>query len=532
MEENIIDKDTTGLNLLLDIILIIHNKSKKNTGFTKPFDISKFVSRLPYIESENGSAKLSSKRLKTTLEEYRRYCDDEELNYEKRESFVEFIKYRCEVKELSKLVVYVNQNWDAMKERLVIIDKIDNVLSNSKIGMIEVKNLSPSDSQKIFNIINSEGEQLTAVEILSAKPNWNIKIDNPSQSVIESVKDLYKRIGTSNTDVVRWDLAATVVKRLGKNIVLKSFTDEKTDFEKEITMGFKILSGLIEGGVKKEDIENLSKNNTFNWSIDIEEKLSEMKQVLKLVSSFEYFKYLKSWNISVMELTSDSIALNFIIILYLDWVRKGKPAGYDTKTKQFQKNSFILFDKMIFEYINRQWRGSSDSKIANNIQALSSEPDLLRPIEYYKWEILLNEIFDNSSIDGSDISLKLMKPILYHFYCISCIQGPDTNYEIEVDHIIPQSLFTESTIARKEILKDNLLNLGLLPKNENISKGRKKLIQIDQQWLKDQILKYEFIKEEDYVFYSNINNYQEIFKNRKSYFETAFKDKRNGILNN
>lgn len=531
-EEEMINTSGSGLSLLLDIIKVIHNKSTKNTGFTKPFDLTKYVLRLPYIESVNGSVKLSSKRLKTFLDEYRRYCDDEDFDFENSDSFIEFVNYRCEVTEANKMNLYIKQNWCNMHERLIIIEKIDVLLSNSKIGMIEVKNLSPSDSQKIFNIINSEGEKLTAVEILSAKPNWNIKIENPSQLMMKNVKALYKRIGTSIDDIVRWDLPATFISRLNKNVILKEFTDSKSDFEKEITFGFKILSGLYECGVKKEDIEALSKNNNINWSVDVENLIYEFGQVIKLIESFDYFKYFKSWRSSIMELTSDAIALNFIIILYKDWVRKGKPIGSDTKTRQFQKNSFILFDKLIFEYINRLWRGSSDSKIANNIEILKSEADVFEPVQRYKWENMLNQIYENSSIDGNEISLKLMKPILYHFYSLSKIQGPDTNYGIEVDHIIPQSLFIQSTIKQKDIIKDNILNLGLLPKDENISKGNKKLVEINQQWLKDQIKRYEFINEDDYSYYSNISNYEEIFNIRKEYFNKVFSNKRDEILNN
>ncbi len=62
--------------------------------------------------------------------------------------------------------------------RINILERLDNLLSNSKIGLIEVKKISPADSQKIFNIINQGGEKLSAVEVLSAKPSWNTKIEN------------------------------------------------------------------------------------------------------------------------------------------------------------------------------------------------------------------------------------------------------------------------------------------------------------------------------------------------------------------
>lgn len=530
-EENI-DESTYGLELLLEIIKIIHNKQKKNTGFTKPFDFTKYVNKLPYVETENGEVKLSSRKVKTFIDEYTKYCDDEDIECREESSFYQFIELRCDVKDIRQLKSMIHDKWDMIKERMLIVDKMDFQLSNSKIGMIEVKNLSPSDSQKIFNIINSEGEKLTAVEILSAKPHWNIQVDHPSQATVNAIKKLYTKIGTVQTDVVRWDLPATLLDRLGKNIVMKQFTDSKTDFEKELTCGFKILAGIYTGGVKKEDIEKLSRREDIDWSSDIEMLIYELESMLKLISSFEYFKYFKSWNTSVMELTSDTIALNFMILTYKDWIRKGKPVG-DSRAKQFQKNCFILWDKLIFEYINRQWRGSGDSKIANNIINLEREPDLYEPVPSYKWENLLrDQIFAKSVIESVDITLALMKPLLYHFYCLKCIQGPDTNYGLEVDHIIPQTLFNESSIERKEVIQNNLLNLGLLPKNENTAKGNKKLILIDSQWLKDQIVKYEFIPEEMFLEYSNVNNFHKMFDIREQIFLGAYTEDRENMINN
>lgn len=530
-DDNIISSGTYGLDFLLDIIKVIHNKQKRNSGFTKPFDLSKYVNRLPYLENDIQGAKLSSRKVKTFIDEYRKYCDDEYIDYEDEKSFYNFIKIRCDVQDEKKTLAFIKEKWEPIKERILIVEKIDSMLTNSKIGVIEVKNLNPSDSQKIFNIINSEGEKLTAVEILSAKPHWNIIVDNPSQYAVDATKELYKRIGTIQTDVVRWDLPATFLKRIGKNIAIKQFSDSKSDFEKELTYGFKLLSGILLGGVKKESIEELSKM-PINWSSDIENLVYDFQNMFKLIASFDYFKYLKSWNTTIMELTSDAIALDFIIIAYKDWCRKGKPIG-DTKAKQFQKNCFILWDRLIFEYINKQWRGSSDQKIANNIISLKNESDLFSPVHTDKWRgILEDQIFEFSMIENSDISMAMMKPLLYHFYCLMQIQGPDTSYNIEIDHIIPQTQFNESSIIRKEVIQNNLLNLGLLPKDENIAKSNKKLILIDSQWLKDQILKYEFISEDKFVEYSNVTNYQNMFDDRKSIFLKAYTIKRSDLLNN
>ncbi len=531
-ENEIIDNETFGLDLLLEIIKIIHNQTKKSTGFTKPFDFTKYIKKLPYVENINGTEKLSSRRVKTFIDDYQKYCDEEKIDEELSGSFYQFIDSRFEITNDSKFKTEIEKQWAAIKERILIVEKIDNLLSTSKIGMIEVKNLGPSDSQKIFNIINSEGEKLTSVEILSAKPHWNVPIENPSQATIDAVKELYRRIGTVQDNVVRWDMPATFIKRLGKNFVLKELSDSKTDFEKELTLGFKFLSGLYDGGVKKENIERLGKKN-FNWSVEIDQLINDMKNMLKLISSFNYFKYFNSWRASMMEITSDAVALDFILIAYKDWERKGKPIGADTNAKIFQKNCFVLWDKLLYEYIFKLWRGAADQKTANNIALLANEPEKFEPIPTAKWKAVLEEqIFKDSSIEGVDVSQALMKPLLYHMYCLKCISGPDSDYDIEVDHIIPQSLFNASSITRSEAIQHNLLNLGLLPKGENIAKSNKRLVEITDQWLIDQIKKYEFVDQSYYQKFSNISNYTDLFDVRSKIFTDAYDFERTNILNN
>ena len=77
-----------------------------------------------------------------------------------------------------------------------------------------------------------------------------------------------------------------------------------------------------------------------------------------------------------------------------------------------------------------------------------------------------------------------------------------------------------------------MFNLGLLPKDENISKSSKKLTEITNDWLIDQIKKYEFIDVSDFRKYSNLNNIDELKKLRGDIFLNAFKVSRNNILNN
>ena len=523
-----------GLDFLLEIIKMIHNKNKKNTGFTKPFDFTRFVSKLPCLDNDQGNEKLSSKRLKTFLGEYRNnYCFNEELDFEKEDSFFKFIDSRCQIKDESKLKRHINSNWKEIMIRINILERLDNLLSNSKIGLIEVKKISPADSQKIFNIINQGGEKLSAVEVLSAKPSWNTKIENAPVEMKTSVRELYKKIGTENSNIVKWDLPATFLKRIGNNIIIKPFTCDPKEFAKEITYGFKILAGILEDGVKKEDIDKLSKKS-INWAYEYEELISNVNSMLKLINTFSYFRFFNSWRSNIMELTSDSIALNFFILSYNDWVRKGKPIGSDSKARQFEKNCLILWDKLIYGYMSSQWKGSADSKIASNISAFNNSNDqIICPVQTEQWIQLLKEIRDKHSVFGNKINSKTnFKALLYHFYCLKKISGPDTGCSIEIDHILPQDLFKNSTIADNEAKMNSLFNLGLLPKNDNISKGKKRLAAITDDWLKDQIRRYEFVKDEDFAFYSDFLNCDKIYENRYKLFENAFGELRTKLLNN
>lgn len=431
----------------------------------------------------------------------------------------------------------VKQNWEKVIARINLVDRIEGILGSSKIGLIEVKNIAPADSQKIFNIINSEGVKLTAAEILSAKPHWNKLIKNPVSEALEATKILYKNMGMSQNDVVRWDIPATLLGRLGNNVIYKNLSwdskNQKAEFEKKLTLGFKTLSGIYKKGVKKEDIEKLGMDKSIDWETGVEVVISDLKTVIKLVEDIPYFKFLKSWKATLMELTSDTIAMNFLLLAYFDWKRKGCPIGSNTQTKQFQKNCFILWDKLIYEYIFRQWRGSSDSIVANNLASIDHAPALYVPISEDKWKAALKEIADKAQINNADVTVALMKPVLYHMYCMKEISAPDSKYAIEVDHIIPQALFKTSLIERKEILQDSLYNLGLLPKDENVSKSDKKLSSIDNSWLKEQVAKYESVStDKEIADFSNINNYDKLFKKRKKLFDEVYSSCRNNLINN
>lgn len=522
-----------GLKLLLDVIVLTYKKTKHATGFTAPFDFTKLMKQLPYIDQdETNDYIVNGKKVKSFIAEYRNDCDNNDLDYEgNSDYFADYLLHRAVCKDKVsevKVKLTVKNNWDDIIARFDIVDKLDDIMSQCKIGLIEVSGFKPADAQKIFNIINSEGVKLTAVEILSAKTYWNKKILNPTGDMLGYARELYSNMGIRINDVYRWDIPATLLARLGDNVIFKSLSwdsiNKKAEFEKKLTLGFKLMSGIFEKGIKKEDIDDMGKNTEIDWDVQSEQIITSIKNVIKLIEEVSYFKFLKSWRTSIMELTSDAIALDFLLILYFDWKRKECPIGSSTKTRQFQKNCFILWDQLIYEYVRKQWRGSSDSLIASNIKALDSMPDVFEPVTREKWIALLNEILEKNTVNDANVSISLMKPILYHMYCISNIAGPGLECTIDVDHIIPQSCFKASTIPGKEVIQDNLYNLGLLPKRDNISKSNKKLNQIlgEDSWLISQIEKYEFITVDRFEEFSAIGNYKKLFEFKKKKYDDVF----------
>ena len=137
-------------------------------------------------------------------------------------------------------------------------------------------------------------------------------------------------------------------------------------------------------------------------------------------------------------------------------------------------------------------------------------------------------------IGEKTVSYSYMQAVLCHFYALMEISAPTTelDFKYDIDHIIPQTAFRESTLPDKEKILDNLFNLAFLPKRDNISKSNKRLREIHNSWLREQISAYEFIEPEQYKKFSDVGNYKELFELRKEKFIQAFSEKRDYILNN
>ena len=267
---------------------------------------------------------------------------DNSIN-ESSTSLLDYFKtrYNLDNKQINKMSKLITQNWEEIEQSIKVIRVIKNRLKESIIGIIETENITATDSQMIFMLINSSGSKLSAIEVLSAKPAWNIKIKKPSISLEESRVPLYEAIKTQVDDTVRWDIPATTYDRLNQlSFLLPNLTYNKNnELEKKLTLGFKILSGIYQKGIKKEDVDQLAVNKSINWESDIDKIIDDINLMGRVLSTAPYFQFLNSWNQTFLGITSDAIALNFLFTTFHDF--KGSPVGNKTKTKNFIHN--VLF---------------------------------------------------------------------------------------------------------------------------------------------------------------------------------------------
>ena len=458
-----------GLKMLLEIILMCHKKTKNGTSYTKPFKYASYFRNVPFIESNN---EVNPEKLTKFLREFIDSCTERDFQMNDYISFCEsqFSILDDKKEAFSRNVSY---HWPKVSKTINSIWDLVLRFEQGKMPVIRLNNVKSSDAQNIFKLINSSGTPLTAVEMLSAKPSWNRNVKTVSKDLEKAVNALYSVLNIKAQGVVRWDVAATIIDRLNElDYIFKPLSyGSTTEFKTKITLGFKLLAGIYEEGINREDLSNLSKHKEINWE-NIDLLIDDINEMGKVLLKSPFFKTLRSWNNSLMGITSDAIALNFTILMYREWCdSKGKPRYSD---KLFIKKAIALFDKSIYEYITRKWRGSGDSKIAGNIDKFHTDTTF-DTVDEDSWILLIQNLIIDDKIDGIKANTGETKAVLYYYYMLSTICGPGFGVKSDVDHIIPQDQFKNGMGVDGKLNKDNLANLCLLESETNNAKRKKNL---------------------------------------------------------
>lgn len=451
---------------------------------------------------------------------------------ETQDFFVDYYNQNCFITNEQKFKKGVEQHWDEIVKCLDVIDKSEKVFKDARIGVIWLTNASPLDAQNIFSRINKGGTPLKAEELLSAKPYWNKIVNVSNSSIIDKVKEMYRKLGVPLPEaIVRWDIAATLISRIkDENLIFDSYEDAKRKNEismDEVALGFKVLSSIYVQGMSSIHVNELEqKEDRIKWDTDIDNLIEELNTVCHILLDDNFFKYYLSWKKPIAKLLGNAIALEFLTIVWLDWKEKGCPYTVSGATKAIQRNARILFDRHVFEYATRTWRGSGDSKMSNDIKNWKTR---LEAVSAADWNNFILQAC-TGKYNGQITTKKLLNPVLYHYYSIKQISSNiSIGATIDVDHIMPEEKFNGNTMV-DQTLKESLINFALLPKKDNIKKGSKALNEITDSWLKQQITTYEEIEEKDFVVFSDITNIQQLQNHRQALFLEAFDSKRSSIL--
>lgn len=211
------------LKRLLDVILMVHPIRGKQSGLTRPFDFSKYVGGLDFIEESAGKEIVNIQELLLWIEYKKETTQKRGHDYPPtQEQFYDWITQRMSLIKTDQVIKReIDRRWGRIENAFAVLESLKLQIKEGKIGYIQLKNTDDNDAKKIFELINKAGTPLEAAEILSAKPSWNVAIANASDEIKENVKELYKDLGVKQPeDVVKWDIAATVLKRLDIDFIL------------------------------------------------------------------------------------------------------------------------------------------------------------------------------------------------------------------------------------------------------------------------------------------------------------------------
>lgn len=530
-------KQRHGLQTLLDIILMVHQNKSSGSRWERIFDFRKYFSRLDYAPVRD-SGKISPVRLRRFILDLKKWTDHEyDDDALTPENFIDYYLEKFALNDEQNRAKFerdVRNNWNDIFSSIMVISSAEKVFSDVRIGIIRLTNATPLDAQNIFSRINKGGTQLKAEELLSAKPYWNRDVTITDINLINRVKGMYSKLDIPFPgSIVRWDLAATLISRIRDgDLVFDSYNSEEQREAvsmDEISLGFKLLSTVYQGGMSTKHVVDLEKNENIKWDRDIDNLIEDFNIIFNILLQDSFFRYLQSWKVPMTRLLGKAIALEFTTILWLDWKEKGMPRYSESgEMKALRRDARVLFDRLVFEYATKAWRGSGDSKMSNDIK--NWKPRIV-PVNDDDWEKFVVDAC-NGIYNGQATTVKILRPVLYYYYAITQtapINQVDTTFD--VDHIIPQELFESNGII-DQTFKDSLVNLALLPTKDNISKKAKRLNEITDGWLKNQIMCYTGIREADFQKYSDVTSLPELREERKGLFEGAFCENRKSILAN
>ncbi len=476
-EESSLDPtDRADLADLLFIIQSVHKLTKirnsdpelYSSGFTRPFDF-KIKGFKPYfiLQDNLGNPYVDSKRLTDWILS---------KNFSEIDTLTPEDILDCFDSRPAGLDTIVKNRLDLIKKSIKCVTIIHDKLTSARVSVITLdSSCSESDSQKIFEIINTHGQKLTNAEILSAKPIWTVHLKEPRETIVNNVAELYKGLGTKRQEgVVKWDVAATLTCRLTPdsdyifgNIRKTGFSsttkEESVKVDNKINYGFKLYAARYAKSISKNDVGDLAdpKKRSIDWnSSSFEDEINSVCSFLMKQDSA--IALLSSYHHSLNHLLGDTVAMCYLLLLIDKYNEitnsRSIPSPKGNKKKEFIVQSRVLLDRLFYEYCSGQWKGSSDSRLKENLD----EPGkMFEPIEEEKWDALISEAYSKNTVNGIKVKKVALDALVYYFTMLrQKTLDLSEGESAQVDHIIPEATFIKN--SSDYVFKDSLINFALL----------------------------------------------------------------------
>jgi hypothetical protein len=535
-----------GLDDLLKLVLLVHplTKGGLESSFRTPFNFDKSVKGLDFIKQNDKGKRYVSSPLLLSWLKWKSEVNLGGSGLPDLEQFLEWLTAGKQVDKPELVRKRLDAEWPNIERALLLLESLRVQLNSGVLGYLKINDgATPNDDKKIFEIINTAGTKLSAAEILSAKPSWDALVVDPPKPVERDVKNLYAEMGISfDGSVRRWDVAATLLDRLDYPIV---FGDPESwqwqgirakRLEQKITLGFKVLSGYYQGKLMKDQVAALPSTTNVEWdTVNLETRIED---VSKALGDHWFFEALQGWKFSFMGDLSDAVGLDFLLLTILDWERKQEPKAAGSAKSSFRKNAIILFDRLVYEYVTEAWRGSSDNRIARNVEALKqSEESIFEAVSPAAWEKLLADVVDRGVIEGRSY---LKRPdsrirLLLSYAMVIAQVWPDKPTEsIELDHIIPQQLFKQTGDKSLGQYLHHISNLELLPEQVNNSRSGRRLRELVppdfNPTVKKAVSRYSLIAEDSFEKFSSVADISLLHARRGEVLSTLLLDERLKLL--
>lgn len=528
------DRQKEGLGILLDIILMVHQKQRDQASglyygkWERLFKLDSYLMGLPYAPKRDNyhiNPEQLHKYLLAIGEKAAKETADLTSDY-----FIEFVEENIKEGMAADFRTYVESHWNDMSHVINVILRAEDIFRKARIGVISIKNVTPLDAQNIFTAINTGGTKLEHVETISAKPFWNMPVPECRSEVECLVKSLYKALDVtalSGGTVVRWDVAATLMGRIRDHrLFFRNYTVDNDQNLKTVGLGFQLLSSWFENGASKVHIDSMERNPNIVWPDSIDDFVVDFNRMVDVLLYDDFFKRILLWQRPMLDMFGASATLAFCIIMLNNWKELGEPMHPGAIRNNFYRNARGLYDRFMFMYATGYWKGSGDSKMS----AIIKQPaKYFTPLDENAWMTLLEGLCTDGAYTGQKIARKNLEPLLYYQLVIRGVHCTFQVESYEIDHIIPQAVLEQNS-AMPDWFKDSIVNLSVLPNKDNMAKRDKKLSQLSGT-LANIVSEFIGIPESEFGKYSVPNGWSDLITMRKELWIDTFGQKRNNVLN-